>query len=177
MSKPTGLIAVLLAALVLAIFGTTPLTPLPADADAGEFSAGRAMADVRVVADRPHPTGTPENAAVRAYLLQRMAGLGMEVSTSQAATSQRATAGRNNWSGRDDPPQTLTNLIGILPGKDRALPAVLLMSHHDSVWGSPGASDDTAGVAASLEVARAVRTGGQAPRDPPAPLFLSRSLS
>ena len=165
MGKPTGLIAVLLVALVLAILATTPPTPRAADASGAEFSAIRAMADVRLIAQQPHPTGTPENAAVRKYLTGHMAALGMEVSTGVASTSDRATERRNKWSGRGDVPQTLTNLIGILPGKDRSLPAVLLMSHHDTVWGSPGAADDTAGVAASLEVARAIRTAGQPQRD------------
>jgi len=52
-----------------------------------------------------------------------------------------------------------------LPGKDRTLPAVALMAHHDTVWGSPGAADDTTGVASLLEVVRAVKAGGTPPRD------------
>jgi hypothetical protein len=59
----------------------------------------------------------------------------------------------------------LVNLIGILPGKNRSAPSVVLMSHHDTVWGSPGAADDTTGVAASLEVVRAIRARGQQERD------------
>lgn len=165
MRQAKTFIGILLTALVLAVWATTPPTARGADAPASTFAAGRAMADVRVVAQRPHPTGSPDSAAVRAYLVQRMIALGMEVSTDQALTSREATARRNKWSGRQDPPQMLMNLIGILPGRDRTKPAVMLMSHHDTVWGSPGAADDTAGVASSLEVVRALRYDGQPKRD------------
>lgn len=123
------------------------------------------MEDVRAIAARPHATGTAENAQVREFLSRRLQALGMEVSTTQGLVDARGTEKRNRWTGRNDPPATLTNLIGVLPGKDRTQPAVLLMAHHDSVWGSPGAADDTAGVAAALEVIRGVREHGQPQRD------------
>lgn len=71
----------------------------------------------------------------------------------------------NRWSGRNDTSVPLTNVIGVLPGRDRALPALMLMAHHDTVWGSPGAADDTAGVAGILEVVRAVNARGGGDRD------------
>jgi hypothetical protein len=97
--------------------------------------------------------------------MRRMEALGMEVSTSTGLIDAKGTKRLNHWSGRNDPPATLVNLIGILPGKNRNAPSVVLMSHHDTVWGSPGAADDTAGVAASLEVVRAIRARGQQERD------------
>jgi hypothetical protein len=39
------------------------------------------------------------------------------------------------------------------------------MAHHDTVAGSPGAPDDSAGVAAALEIARALRASGPPARD------------
>ena len=123
------------------------------------------MADVRVISAKSHPTGSAENAQVRTYLMQRLRALGMEVTENSGVVSAKGTERLNRWSGRNDPPATLANLIGILPGKDRSLPAVLLMSHHDSVWGSPGAPDDTAGVASSLEVVRAIKAQSQQQRD------------
>ena len=36
------------------------------------------------------------------------------------------------------------NLIGVLPGKDRSQPAVMLMAHYDTVVGSPGAVSPSA---------------------------------
>lgn len=94
-----------------------------------------------------------------------MTALGMETQTDAAPLPAKGLKRLNKWSGRSDTALTMTNVIGILPGRDRSLPAVMLMSHHDTVWGSPGAADDTAGVAASLEVVRAVKVQGLAERD------------
>ena len=166
--RPSGFRALLLAlvvAVVLAIVATTPPAPRPASAPPEVFSAERAMIDVRAIAATPHVTATPENARVRAYLLQRMASLGLQTSTQQGLLEGKGLARRNRWSGRADPALPLVNLIGVLPGRDRSLPALMLMAHHDSVWGSPGAADDTAGVAATLEVIRALRQDGMPPRD------------
>lgn len=165
MSKGLGTLVVLLAAVVLAIMATTPPMPQGPQTPPTEFAVARAMPDVVAIAREPHITGTPENARVRDYIAARMQALGMEVSTSTGVVGERGTAKRNRWTGRADPPATLTNVIGVLPGRNRSLPAVLLMSHHDTVWGSPGAADDTAGIAVSLEVARAIKAGGGAERD------------
>lgn len=165
MSKGLGTLMVLLAAIILAIMATTPPMPQGPQTPPTEFAVARAMPDVVAIARDPHVTGSAENARVRDYIASRMQALGMEVSTSTGAVGKRGTAKLNRWTGRNDPPPTLTNVIGVLPGRDRNLPAVLLMSHHDTVWGSPGAADDTAGVAVSLEVARAIKAGGGATRD------------
>lgn len=155
----------LFAALCLAVFATTPPRPQPRSAPATAFSAARAMEDVRRLAAAPHPAGSAENEAVRGYLSQRMTALGMTVTARTAPISADGVERLNAWSGRSDSGVTLTNLIGVLPGQDRSLPAVLLMAHHDTVWGSPGAADDSAGVAASLEIVRAVAAAGQPKRD------------
>lgn len=165
MSKGLGTLMVLLAAIILAIMATTPPMPQGPQTPPTEFAVARAMPDVVAIARDPHVTGSAENARVRDYIASRMQALGLEVSTSTGAVGKRGTAKLNRWTGRNDPPPTLTNVIGVLPGRDRNLPAVLLMSHHDTVWGSPGAADDTAGVAVSLEVARAIKAGGGATRD------------
>jgi hypothetical protein len=155
----------LVAAVMLALFATTPPRAMPGNATALSFSAIRAMADVRTMAKHPHVTGSAENAVVRDHITRRMEALGMEVSTSTGLIDAKGTKRLNHWSGRNDPPASLVNLIGILPGKNRSAPSVVLMSHHDTVWGSPGAADDTAGVAASLEIVRAIRARGQQERD------------
>lgn len=155
----------LVIAVLLALFATTPPKAMPDNAPAPSFSSIRAMADVRTMAKHPHVTGSVENAVVRNHIIRRMEALGMEVSTSTGLIDAKGTKRLNYWSGRNDPPATLVNLIGILPGKNRNAASVVLMSHHDTVWGSPGAADDTAGVAASLEVVRAIRARGQQERD------------
>lgn len=165
MRKHGLVVLALVLAAVLAIRATTPPAAIPEDSPPQTFSATRAMADVEAIGSRPHITGTAENAAVRAHIARRMAQLGMAVSTSTGTVDAAGMAKRNRWTGRQDAPVTLTNVIGVLPGRDPSLPAVLLMSHHDSVWGSPGAADNSAAVAASLEVVRALRAAGPQQRD------------
>lgn len=155
----------LIAAFGLAIFATTPPSPLGKDAAPQQFSASRAMVHVEAIAKAPHPIGSAENARVRGYIADQMRALGMEVSTSEAPIGAESLERLNRWSGRQDEAMNLVNVIGVLPGRDRTLPAVMLMAHHDTVWGSPGAADDTAGIAAALEAVRAVKAGGQPARD------------
>ncbi len=165
MAKPITLIIALVLAVLLGIRATTPPAPLGADSPPQTFAAGRAMADVRVIAARPHLAASPENAAVRAHAMRRMQAMGMAVREASFTAMPASAARLAWWSGKKDFAPTLTNVIGVLPGKDRAAPAVLLMAHHDTVGGSPGAADDTAGIAALLETVRAVRAGEQAARD------------
>lgn len=157
--------AALVGALVLAIIGTTPPSAKNADAPAREFSAARAMVDVRAIASAPHPTGSVQNGHVRVYLAQRLAEIGFEVTEQRGPLDDYSVKRLANWTGRDERQTQLTNVIGFKPGTDRTLPAVALMAHHDTVGGSPGAADDTAGVAAILEAARAISASGPLRRD------------
>src|SRR5690606_24624220 len=65
----------------------------------------------------------------------------------------------NRW----DTCATVENILALLPGTGTE-PGVLLASHYDSVAAGPGAGDAGAGVAAILEVARALRTQPALPR-------------
>jgi hypothetical protein len=153
----------LLCAVLLAVFATTTPSPAPADAPATAFSASRAMADVREIARAPHPTGSAEAARVVTYLTGRLRALGMNVTTSGAPVSEQAKKRLDAWRGSEAPAPDAVNVIATLPGRDPAKPALMLMAHHDSVWGSPGAPDDAAGVAAILETVRAIRASGETP--------------
>ncbi|MCW3836160.1 M20/M25/M40 family metallo-hydrolase [Sphingomonas canadensis] len=157
------LLAAVAAALILTVFATTTPAPIPADAPAAGFSAARAMADVRAIAGAPRPTGSAQNARVRAYLADRLRALGMTVVEREGPLGSYATKRLARWSGRDASGVRAVNVIGVLEGRDPAKPALLLMAHHDSVWGSPGAADDAAGVAAILETARAIVADGRRP--------------
>lgn len=165
MTKRLILLVTLVLGALLGIRATTPPAPLGADAPQAEFAAGRAMADVRAIAARPHLAASPENAAVRAHIAARLQAMGMTVTQTPFTAPPDSAKRLAWWSGKDNPAPTLTNVIGVLPGRNRSLPAVLLMAHHDTVGGSPGAADDTAGVSALLETVRAVRSGGQSARD------------
>lgn len=160
------LTAALAVALILAVFASQTPTPAADDAAAGRFSAARAMTDVRAIARHPHPVGTAEHARVRAYLLGRMTELGLSPEVQTGVMSPEASQRLERWSGGAIRGWSrVDNLVGVLPGADRTAPAVLLMAHYDSAWGSPGAADDAAGVAAILETVRAVRQAGTPPRD------------
>ena len=122
------------------------------------------MIDVRDIGRAPHSTGSAEELRVRNRLAARLAGLGVEVRVTPEAISRVGAKRIADWSRRPAPTQVF-NVVGVYPGRDRAAPAVLLMAHHDTVWASPGAADDTAGVAASLEILRALRAAPPPERD------------
>jgi hypothetical protein len=156
------LLAVVLAA-VLAVVAIRPPGPVPARAPADRFSAARALVDVRAISAAPHVTGSAESARVRGYLVARLAALGLTVETQAASMTPR---GAERLRRMDEPPaREAVNIVARLPGRDAAQPAVALMAHYDTVPGSPGAADDGAGVAAALEVARALKAGPQPARD------------
>ena len=152
-------------AFILAFMAITPPSPKGLDTPADKFSSARAMKDVRIIAAKPHPTGSLENEKVRAYLSSRLESLGAEVEIETSFLGERALARINKWSGQSKTEQEIFNVIGTLPGKDRTKPAILLMAHHDTVWDSPGAADDTVGIASILEIARALKETGSLERD------------
>ena len=115
------------------------------------------MADVRAMGAAPHVVGTPADARVRDYLIARMTALGLHPQVQRAASF--AVYGSELHGA------TVDNVIGVLPGRDPAAPALVLMAHHDTVPGSPGAADDTASVATALEIVRAIKLRGVPARD------------
>jgi len=157
------LVGSLALALLIAVLTLQVPAPVGAGAPATAFSTERAMVDIREIAQRPHPVGSADHARVRAVLLQRMAELGLQTSTQAGALSPKA-AQRLEREGGSAQGIELTNLVGVLPGRDPRLPAVALMAHYDTVPDSAGAADDTTGVAAILEAVRAIRARGPADR-------------
>jgi hypothetical protein len=158
MGKDRGLIiacagvALLLVATLWA-YGTP--TPLAADAPATVFSAVRARDILKdLVGDGvPHPLGSAADATLRDRIVKRLTDLGYKTELQTGiACNDFATCG------------TPTNIIatrGDLGGND----AVMLAAHYDSVPAGPGASDDGAGVANLLEIARVLTVIPQ-PRHP-----------
>jgi len=148
-----GGVVALAAALGLAQLRTPQ--PAGADAPASEFSAARALAELRPLAQAPHPQGSAEHDRVRDRLLMRLRELGLE-SEIQHATASNGRIGLE-WKGTT-PAGSVDNVVGRLPGT-ASTRAVLLVAHYDSVPWSTGAADDGAGVAAILEALRALRAG------------------
>ncbi|KRA61545.1 peptidase M20 [Caulobacter sp. Root655] len=150
----------LLLGLAIANLALRTPAPLSANAPADQFSAGRAMADVRAIGRKPHPIGSAEIVRVRDHLLTRISGLGLEVLVRPGEGVRDASKGSRAVSVG-----AVQNIVATLPGTDRDAPAVLVMSHYDTVHNSPGAADDSAGVAAALEIARALKAGPPPARD------------
>ncbi|KKC26766.1 M20/M25/M40 family metallo-hydrolase [Sphingomonas sp. SRS2] len=165
MHRTIALVAALAAALIWTILAIQPPAARGVDAPATAFSAVRAFADIEALGGRPRPVGSPGNAQGVAHLLGRLHALGAEVSEQRTPLDAKTLKALGKWSGRAEKDITVRNLIGVIAGRDRTRPAVLLMAHHDSVWGSPGAADDAMGVAAAIEVARAIRAKGLPERD------------
>lgn len=147
--RSSGLALALLALVALyalARMGLAPPAAKPADAPESEFSAARA----RTVLEKlfgdgaPHPVGSAAHARVRAGIVAELERAGY-----QGSVQETFVRGRNGVFAR------VNNVLARLPGaRDRS--AVLVCAHYDSVAAGSGAGDDGAGVAASLEVARAL---------------------
>lgn len=160
MKNWAALLVTLILAAIIGWSAAQPPAARPATAPATAFAAGRAMADIRVIARAPHPTGSPANDAVRAYLVTRLQALGFSVRTVTVPLPPRARKRLQTWGSADA--TTATSIVALRPGRDPAAPAVAMMAHFDSVADSPGAADDAAGVAATLEIARAILPADQA---------------
>jgi len=128
--------------------------PKPASAPPGEFSAGRARAVLgQLVGDgRPHPVGSPADAAVRERIVANLRASGYD---------PKVEAG---FACRGDVCAAVENVVAELPGGEPGQ-AVVLMAHYDSVAAGPGVADDLSGVAAALEAARILKSGPP-PRHP-----------
>lgn len=142
---PVGFV---LLAVVLVGIGTrvaVPPAPLPPDAPASEFSAGRALALLRQLLgdEAPHPIGSEANERVRERIVAEFERLGLSPEIQEANVRGRAS----------DSPLTVSNITATIEGK-REGKALVVTAHYDSVASAPGAADDGSGVAAVLEIAR-----------------------
>ncbi|MBN1607077.1 MAG: M28 family peptidase [Polyangiaceae bacterium] len=147
--------------LALALGATLSLW-LPRTAPAGTgrvegFSTQRVLAHLKVIAQEPHPVGSPAHRAVRQYILRELGRLGVEV------TEQRSTLATHRFGQTAG--VTVHNVVARIAGRDPTLGAVLLDAHYDSAPTSPGASDDGVWVAALLETARVLASAPRLRRD------------
>jgi Peptidase family M28 len=124
---------------------STPLT---------EFSSGRAMEHLKIIARRAHPTGSFENARVRDYIVTQLTALGLRPQVQEVTAANPLLV--RKFPGSPIPAATVQNIVGRLIGTEHTK-AVMLVGHYDSVPTAPGASDDGAAVAMMLETLRALR--------------------
>lgn len=150
-------IIALITALILGIFillstlETTPPAAVPSSAPLTEFSSGRAMQHLGVIAQKPHPPGSAEHAAVRDYLVREATAMGLKPEvqkTTMSVDRNRVIFGA-----------VVENILVKLPGTRTGGKAVLLCAHYDTVPHGPGASDNGAGVVTLIETLRTLRAG------------------
>lgn len=136
-------LALLILAIFLSISMLFPWRVAPVTAQLDEFSGDRALTHLPIIAQEPHPSGSPAQEKVRDYLVKQLTDLGLIVEVQQAPGVE--------------------NVMARLYGTD-SNGAVLLQSHYDS-YGGPGAADNGSGVATSLEIARALTSGSELKND------------
>ena len=147
--KGLTLLLLLLGFAYLVISRQSPPPTVSAQAPPDVFSSGRAMNNLRVIAERPHPIGSAEHEKVREHIFKELGALGVEPQV------QKIT-GAYSRQGNSIRAATVQNVLARLKGTENSK-AVLLSAHYDSVPNSPGASDDGAAVVALLETARALK--------------------
>jgi hypothetical protein len=138
-----------------------PVAPQGKAAAPSLFSAARAKTILQDLVGNgiPHPLGSPAAAQLRAGLVTRLSALGYapELQSGFACNDQGVCG-------------YAVNIVAELAGGSGDGNAVLLAAHYDSVPAGPGASDDGAGVASLLEIARILKSR-PAPRHPVILLF------
>ncbi len=150
---------VVAAALALALFSRVP----PGGKDGSEYSLAEASKTLDAIARTPRPVGSVGNANAKTWLVSRFSSLGLDVDTQQGIGVRQTNFDKRRAGSVNVSPYE--NIIAVLPGRDRAAKAVVLMAHYDSAPWANGASDDAAGVAALVETARVLSAGPKPARD------------
>ncbi len=156
MKQPGAGLSVTIVLVVAAVAAQLSLQgprPLPEEAPAEQFSARRARSHLEMIAGQPHPIGSEALERVRGYLVAELRSLGF---SPELQTTTVWIPRHHRW--RQPVAANVVNVMVRLPGTEAGR-AVLVVSHYDSAPQGPGAADDSAAVAAHLEVLRALRQG------------------
>ena len=145
--------------MALAVFLARPPLGSDASADPVAYQDSNVLAHVGHIAERAHPLGSADHERVREYVVAQFRALGLDCEVQGGLGLDEPGDGTAVVAGN------VKNVIATLRGRDASLPALLLMSHYDSVPNSPAAADDGLGVATALEIARALSVGPRPARD------------
>jgi hypothetical protein len=148
--RRAGLMLIVALALLGAMALKGSLIALPSPGGPG-FNADRAAERLaRILGDeRPHPADSAAGDAVRERLIAEMRAVGLNPRVTDDFACNGFRRNRNVSCAR------VRNLVATIgPAEGRHL---LLVSHYDSTFAGPGASDDGIGVAAMLEIAANLR--------------------
>jgi hypothetical protein len=102
------------------------------------------MEHLAFLSNKPHPVGSEEHLHVGQYIRNQLTVLGLTPELQET--------------------NDLTNIVARLKGTSGGK-AVLLVAHYDTVPSSPGASDNSSGVATLLEILRALKAGSPLSHD------------
>lgn len=121
-----------------------------------QFSIEKALAQLKVISEKPHYIGSEAHNEVREYLLLQLEHLGLEPHLQEGFTLSK------NEKVLAKPKNIIARIKGTKKGK-----ALLLLAHYDSAphSNSYGASDAGSGVVAILEGVRAYLASGQTPKN------------
>jgi hypothetical protein len=145
-------LSILAATAFLTMLLILPPESQPVNATAMDFSAGRAMQDLEVIAREPHPMGSSQaHATVRDYLLEQIRALDLEPQVQKTFGIRLV---HPTWIIAG----AVENILVRIPGSDPN-GGILLMAHYDSAPGVPGALDNGSGVVMILELIRALQAG------------------
>ncbi len=145
--------------IVLTIFysfySLMPSAKIEKNSSLTEFSATKALLQLKEITKKPHFTGSPEHEVVRNYLVSELEKLGLQVEIQeQMAVNQKWSAATNN-----------KNILARIKGSESGK-ALLLLSHYDSnPHSSLGASDAGSGVVVILEGVRAFLAKNEIPKN------------
>jgi hypothetical protein len=114
------------------------------------FSSVHALQLVQSLATKPHPLASDGEIVVRNFILSEIRRLGLEPSLQETVLSERVSQGRYIWA-------RVQNIVVRVSGY-ASTKTVLLMAHYDTAASSPGASDDSSGVATLLETCRVLQS-------------------
>jgi Peptidase family M28 len=149
-SQRLVILGIILCAVAIALWQLVPPKVIPATALLTEFSADRAMPDLKAIAQAPHPIGSAAHAAVREYLVAQLQAMGLQPEIQTTTVVQPGDGGFGV--GR------VQNVLVRIPGK-ASTGAIVLDAHYDAADTGPGASDCGSCVVTGLETLRAIRAG------------------
>jgi hypothetical protein len=143
--------------LVVAGFSSLMRPPVRgADAPLAEFSAVRANTHVLEIAVEPHPMGSQALRLVEAYITGQLVGMGLEPEVQSVEVP--------DYFGSPGETTTVRNVIALIRGT-APTETIALVAHYDSHPNTPGANDNSVGVAVLLEAARTTLAGDRSTND------------
>lgn len=120
--------------------------PLPEDAPPEMFSACRALNYIKETAAEPHPSGSHANEKLYNYIATTLGSMGVEMTVERPIDRNSRGLERSGA------------ILARIPGT-ASTGAFAVDAHFDSTPYGPGAADDISGIAAMLEVIRAMQAG------------------